>query len=81
MKDVVEMICKTLVDLPEEVKVTQIDGGQVSILEVRVNRSDIGKVIGKQGRTAQAIRTIIAAAGMKQKRRYNLEILEPVEET
>lgn len=81
MKDVVEMICKSLVDLPEEVKVAQIDGGQVSILEVRVNQSDIGKVIGKQGRTAQAIRTIIAAAGMKQKRRYNLEILEPVEET
>jgi len=81
VKDVVEMICKSLVDLPEEVKVAQIDGGQVSILEVRVNQSDIGKVIGKQGRTAQAIRTIIAAAGMKQKRRYNLEILEPVEET
>jgi len=81
VKDIVEMICKALVDFPEEVKVTQIDGGQVSILEVRVNPSDIGKVIGKQGRTAKAIRTIIAAAGMKQKRRYNLEILEPVEET
>ena len=81
MKYLVEMICKVLVDFPEEVKVSQIDGEQISILELRVNQSDIGKVIGKQGRTAEAIRTIINAAGMKQKRRYNLEILEPVEET
>ena len=81
MKDLVEMICKVLVDFPEEVKVSQIDGEQISILEVRVTQSDIGKVIGKQGRTAESIRTIVNAAGMKQKRRYILEILDPVEET
>ena len=81
MKDLVEMICKVLVDFPEEVKVAQIDGEHISILEVKVTQSDIGKVIGKQGRTAEAIRTIITAAGRKQKRRYNFEILEPIEET
>ena len=56
--------------------VTQIDGEQTTILELRVHQSDLGKVIGKQGRTARAIRTILAAAGMKQRRRYNLEIIE-----
>jgi hypothetical protein len=81
VKDLVEMICKVLVDFPEEVKVAQIDGEQISILELKVIQSDIGKVIGKQGRTAEAIRTIVNAAGMKQKRRYILEILDPVEET
>ncbi len=81
MKDLVEMICKVLVDFPEEVKVAQIDGEQISILELKVTQSDIGKVIGKQGRTAESIRTIVNAAGMKQKRRYILEILDPVEET
>ncbi|MCK5055340.1 MAG: KH domain-containing protein [Candidatus Aminicenantes bacterium] len=75
------MICKVLVDFPEEVKVAQIDGEQISILELKVTQSDIGKVIGKQGRTAESIRTIVNAAGMKQKRRYILEILDPVEET
>ena len=69
-------LCKSLVDMPEEVKVTQIDGEQTSILELRVHQSDLGKVIGKQGRTARAIRTILAAAGMKQRRRFNLEIIE-----
>jgi len=77
VKQIVEDICKTLVDSPEDVKVTVIDGDHTSILELRVHPSDIGKVIGKKGRTAQAIRTIIAAAGMKVNRRYNLEILEP----
>lgn len=76
MKEIVEIICKALVDYPEEVEVFQIDGEQTSILEIKVNPSDIGKVIGKQGRTATAIRTIIAAAGTKRKIRYNLEILE-----
>lgn len=76
MKELVEMICKSLVDNPEDVVVTQIDGEQTSILELRVHKSDIGKVIGKQGRTAGAIRTILSSAGMKHKRRYNLEILE-----
>ena len=80
MKQLLEEICKVLVDYPDEVKVTQIDGEQTTILELRVNPSDLGKVIGKQGRTANAIRTIINASGMKEKRRYNLEILEPDKE-
>lgn len=76
MKELVETVCRALVDMPDEVKVTQIDGEQTSILELRVHQSDLGKVIGKQGRTARAIRIILAAAGMKQKRRFNLEIIE-----
>jgi predicted RNA-binding protein YlqC (UPF0109 family) len=76
MKELVKMICKSLVDNPEDVEVTQIDGEQTSILELRVHKSDIGQVIGKQGRTAIAIRTILSAAGMKHKRWYKLEILE-----
>ncbi len=76
MKELIETLCKALVDNPDDVKVTQIDGEQTSIMELRVHQSDIGKVIGKQGRTAQAIRTILAAAGMKQKRRFSLEIME-----
>ena len=76
MKELVEKVCKALVDYPDDIKVTQIDGEHTSILELRTNQSDLGKVIGKQGRTAQAIRTILGAAGMKQKRRFNLEILE-----
>lgn len=76
MKQLVEIVCKSLVDNPEQVQVTQIDGEQTTILELRVAPTDLGKVIGKQGRTARAIRTILAAAGMKQRRRYNLEIIE-----
>lgn len=76
MKQLVENVCKALVDNPDQVKVTQIDGEQTTILELRVHPSDLGKVIGKQGRTARAIRTILNASGMKQKRRYNLEIIE-----
>ena len=76
MKEIVETVCKSLVDNPEEVSVTQIDGEQTTILELRVAQTDLGKVIGKQGRTARAIRTILAAAGMKQRRRFNLEIIE-----
>ena len=79
MKELVETICKSLVDNPDQVHVTQIDGEQTTILELRVHQSDLGKVIGKQGRTARAIRTILAASGMKQKRRYNLEIIERFE--
>jgi len=80
VKELVETVCKSLVDNPEDVKVTQIDGEQTTILELRVHQSDLGKVIGKQGRTARAIRTILAAAGMKQKRRFNLEIIERFED-
>ncbi len=76
MKDLVEMIAKSLVDHPEKVNVTQLDGEQTTILELRVDPQDLGKVIGRQGRTARAIRTILGAAGMKQRRRYSLEIIE-----
>ncbi len=78
MKELVEMIVKSLVDHPEKVNVSQLDGEQTTILELRVAPEDLGKVIGKQGRTARAIRTILGAAGMKMKRRYNLEIIEKV---
>jgi predicted RNA-binding protein YlqC (UPF0109 family) len=74
--ELVEWIAKSLVDNPEKVHVSQIDGEQSSIIELRVAQEDIGKVIGKQGRNAQAIRIILGAAGMKMKRRFNLEIIE-----
>jgi uncharacterized protein len=80
VKQLVEIVCKSLVDNPDEVSVTQVDGEQTTILELRVNPSDLGKVIGKQGRTARAIRTILAASGMKLRRRYTLEIIEPHDE-
>jgi predicted RNA-binding protein YlqC (UPF0109 family) len=76
VKELVEWIAKALVDNPEKVHVSQIDGEQSSIIELRVAQEDIGKVIGKQGRNAQAIRIILGAAGMKLKRRFNLEIIE-----
>ena len=76
MKELIEMIAKALVDHPEEVVVKAIEGEQSTVLELRVAANDLGKVIGKQGRTARSIRTILGAAGMKLKRRYTLEILE-----
>ena len=76
MKELVEDIAKALVDLPEEVSVRQVEGEQVTVLELRVAPSDLGKVIGKQGRTARSIRTLLGAAGMKLNRRFTLEILE-----
>jgi len=76
MKELVEAIAKALVDKPEEVKVQTVEGEQVTVLELRVDPSDVGKVIGKQGRTARSIRTILGAAGMKLKKRFTLEILE-----
>lgn len=76
MKELVEMIAKSLVDNPEKVHVSQLEGEQTSILELKVAPEDLGKVIGKQGRTARAIRVILGAAGMKLKRRFNLEIIE-----
>ncbi|MGB8951677.1 MAG: KH domain-containing protein [Candidatus Aminicenantales bacterium] len=76
MKELVELIAKALVDNPDKVKVSQLDGEQSSIIELSVAPEDLGKVIGKQGRNAQAIRVILGAAGMKLKKRVNLEILE-----
>jgi len=76
VKDLVTEIAKALVDLPEEVTVREVSGEQVTVLELRVAPSDLGKVIGKQGRTARSIRTLLGAAGMKLNRRFTLEILE-----
>jgi len=76
MKELIEQIAKALVDAPDEVSVRAIEGQQVTVLELRVAPSDLGKVIGKQGRTARSIRTILGAAGMKLKKRFTLEILE-----
>ena len=76
MKQLVQDIAKALVDLPEEVSVRELSGEQVTVLELKVAPTDLGKVIGKQGRTARSIRTLIGAASMKLNRRYTLEILE-----
>ncbi|HTA41521.1 MAG TPA: KH domain-containing protein [Bryobacteraceae bacterium] len=76
MKQLIEDIAKALVDLPDEVTINEIEGEQTTVLELKVAPSDLGKVIGKQGRTARSIRTILGAAGMKLNRRFTLEILE-----
>jgi hypothetical protein len=72
----VELIAKALVDKPEEVSVKAVEGEQVLVLELKVDPTDLGKVIGKQGRTAKSIRSLLGAAGMKLKKRFTLEILE-----
>ncbi len=72
----VEQIAKALVDEPEQVSVQVVEGEQVTVLELRVGTNDVGKVIGKQGRTARSLRTILGAAGMKLHKRFTLEILE-----
>jgi predicted RNA-binding protein YlqC (UPF0109 family) len=76
MKELIEYIAKVLVDNPEEVRVTELEGKQTSVIELRVAKEDLGKVIGKQGRTARAMRTILGAASTKIKKRSVLEILE-----
>ena len=76
IKELVEEIAKALVDIPDQVNVREIQGEQTTVLELKVAASDLGKVIGKQGRTARSIRTLLGAAGMKLNRRFNLEILE-----
>ncbi len=76
MKELVEMIAKALVDSPDEVAVNEVAGEQTTVLELKVAQSDLGKVIGKQGRTARAMRTLLGAAGMKLRKRFVLEILE-----
>jgi predicted RNA-binding protein YlqC (UPF0109 family) len=77
MRALVEEIAKVLVDEPEQVSVGAVDSGDgTTVLELRVSANDLGKVIGKQGRTARSIRTILAAASMKYRERYTLEIIE-----
>jgi predicted RNA-binding protein YlqC (UPF0109 family) len=76
MKELVETIARALVDRPDEVQVRAVGGAQVTVLELRVHAEDLGKVIGRQGRTAKAIRTVLTAAGTKVRKRFTLEILE-----
>lgn len=76
VKELVEDIAKALVDTPEEVSVREVNGEHVTVLELRVAQTDVGKIIGKQGRTARSLRTLLGAAGMKLNRRFTLEILE-----
>jgi predicted RNA-binding protein YlqC (UPF0109 family) len=76
IKELVEGIAKALVDNPDQVQVRAVEGEQVTVLELRVHQSDLGKVIGRQGRTAKSMRTILGAVGMKIKKRLTLEILE-----
>jgi predicted RNA-binding protein YlqC (UPF0109 family) len=76
MKDLISYIAQALVDYPEQVSVSEVEGDQTSVLELKVAKEDLGKVIGKQGRTARAMRTILNAASAKIKKRTVLEILE-----
>jgi len=76
MKDLINYIARALVDNPEEVDVTEVEGDRTSVLELKVAKEDLGKVIGKQGRTARAMRTILSAASAKIKKRTVLEIIE-----
>lgn len=76
MKELIEYIAKALVDNPDQVQVSEVVGDQTSVLELKVAKEDLGKVIGKQGRSARAMRTILSAASTKIKKRTVLEIIE-----
>ena len=76
LKELIGMIAKALVDYPEQVEVSELEGEQTSVIELRVAKDDLGKVIGKQGRTARAMRTILSAASTKIRKRAVLEIIE-----
>lgn len=76
VRALVEQIAQALVDAPDQVQVTAVEDGEATVLELRVAQTDLGKVIGKQGRTAKSIRTLLSAASMKLKKRYTLEIIE-----
>ncbi len=76
MRELVMTMAKALVDLPDEVDINEIDGDKTTVLELKVAKEDLGKVIGKQGRTARAMRTILSAAATKLRKRAVLEILE-----
>ena len=76
MKELLELIARSLVDKPDEVAVTEVDAEKNTVLELRVAADDLGKVIGKQGRTARSIRTILSSAGTKQRKRIVFEIIE-----
>ncbi len=76
MKELIEYIAKSLVDNPDQVEVAEVDGEQTSVIELKVAKEDLGKVIGRQGRTARAMRTILGAASTKAQKRTVLEIIE-----
>jgi len=76
LKELIEYVTKALVDMPEKVEVNEISGEQTTVIELRVDKTDLGKVIGKQGRTARALRTILNAASTKLRKRSVLEIIE-----
>jgi predicted RNA-binding protein YlqC (UPF0109 family) len=76
LKELVDYMARALVDQPDQVKVSEIEGEQTSVIELRVAKEDLGKVIGKQGRTARAMRTILSAASTKIRKRSVLEIIE-----
>ncbi|HBH87158.1 MAG TPA: KH domain-containing protein [Syntrophales bacterium] len=76
MKDLIKYIAQSLVDNPDLVEVSEVLGEQTSVIELRVAKEDLGKVIGKQGRTAKAMRTILSAASTKLRKRAVLEIIE-----
>ena len=76
LKELIEYVGKSLVDMPDEVQVNEIEGEQTTVIELKVDKTDLGKVIGKQGRTARALRTILNAASTKLKKRSVLEIIE-----
>jgi predicted RNA-binding protein YlqC (UPF0109 family) len=76
LRDLIEYVGKALVDMPDQVEVNEIEGEQTTVIELKVDKSDLGKVIGKQGRTARALRTILNAASTKLKKRSVLEIIE-----
>ncbi|MDI6796893.1 MAG: KH domain-containing protein [Desulfatibacillaceae bacterium] len=76
MKDLIKFVAEALVDYPEKVEVSEVEGEQTSVIELKVAKEDLGKVIGKQGRTARAMRTLLSAASAKIKKRSVLEILE-----
>ncbi|SKA90482.1 hypothetical protein SAMN02745704_02226 [Paucidesulfovibrio gracilis DSM 16080] len=76
LREMIEYIAKSLVDYPDEVEVSEIEGEQTSVIELKVAKADLGKVIGKQGRTARAMRTLLGAVSTKAKKRAVLEILE-----
>ena len=76
MRELIEFLAKSLVDNPDEVRVRSHERDQQTILELEVAPADLGKVIGRQGRTARAIRTVLNAAGQKSRRRYSLDILD-----
>ena len=76
MKDLIKYIAQALVDHPEAVEVSEVEGEQTSVMQLKVAKDDVGKIIGKQGRTAQAIRTILSAASGKAKKRTLLDVIE-----